>query len=305
MNDRHLKYILEIAKEGSITAAAENLHISQPSLSSLLAQVEGELNARIFDRSRVPLTLTYEGEQYVAAATKILRTLRDLQAKINDTKKSLCGHFTIDCGPQQSPFLAPLLLPVLTEKYPKMEFKIEESDHSHREELLLNGVLDIVFCTDKITHANVECIPVRDEEILLLAPRNFVPPKIKHIKCRRYPCIDLSRLEKKRFVLMKKHHKMRVLQNVVLNDNGYVPDIILETDNWQTCVRFVESGFAFTLLPNIRSESDKVQTNKYSLSGDYRQTLYLCYRKNAYYSRIMDEFIKTTFDLLSGQNSPH
>ncbi|MDR1443857.1 MAG: LysR family transcriptional regulator [Treponema sp.] len=305
MNDRHLKYILEIAKEGSITAAAENLHISQPSLSSLLAQVEEELNARIFDRSRVPLTLTYEGEQYVEAAVKILGTLRDLQAKINDTKKSICGRFNIDCGPQQSPFLAPFLLPVLTEKYPKVEFKIEESDHSHREELLLNGVLDIIFCTGKITHANVECIPVRDEEILLLSPRDFVPPKMKQIKGRGYPCVDLSRVEKKRFVLMKKHHKMRTLQDAVLTDNGYVPDIILETDNWQTCIRFVESGFAFTLFPNIRSELDKVQTNKYSLSGDYRQTLYLCYRKNAYRSRIMDEFIKTTLELLSGQNLPH
>jgi DNA-binding transcriptional LysR family regulator len=305
MNDRHLKYILEIAKEGSITAAAENLHVSQPSLSNLLAQVEEELNARIFDRSRVPLTLTYEGEQYVEAATKILGTIRDLQAKINDTKESICGRFNVDCGPQQSPFLAPLLLPVLTEKYPKVEFKIEESDHSHREELLLNGLLDAVFCTDKITHANVECIPIRDEEILLLAPRDFIPPKVEEAKSYGYPRVDLTLLEKKRFVLMKKQHKMRDLQDVVLKDTGYIPNIILETDNWQTCVRFVESGFAFTLLPNIKPESDKVQTNKYSLSGDYRQTLYLCRRKNAYYSRIMDEFIKTTLALLSNQNLPH
>jgi DNA-binding transcriptional LysR family regulator len=61
MNDRHLKYILAIAKQGSITVAAENLYISQSSLSSLLSMVEEELGAKIFDRSRVPLTLTYEG----------------------------------------------------------------------------------------------------------------------------------------------------------------------------------------------------------------------------------------------------
>jgi LysR family hydrogen peroxide-inducible transcriptional activator len=299
MNDRHLKYILEIAKQGSITAAAENLHISQPSLSSLLVQVEEELGARIFDRSRVPLTLTHEGEQYVEAAVKILGTLRDLQARINDMKESISGQFNIDCGPRQSPFVIPQLLPVLVKKYPEVEFKFEESDLSHREKFLLNGMLDIALTTSKISHANVECIPVRKLEMLLVTPSDFTPPELINIPDRSYPCIDMSLLTPKRFALMKKRHRIRTMQDTILNDNGYVPLTIFETDNFQTCIRMAESGFSFTLLPYVKSESEKVQANKYSFKGNYRQALYLCYRKNAYRSRIMDEVINTTVELLS------
>jgi DNA-binding transcriptional LysR family regulator len=298
MNDRHLKYILEIAKQGSITAAAENLYISQPSLSSLLALVEEELGARIFDRSRVPLTLTHEGEQYVEAAAKILGTLRDLQAKINDMKESISGRFNIDCGSQQSPFIIPRLLPVLVKKYPEVAFKFEESDLAHREKFLLNGMLDAALTTGKINHANVECLPISKQEMLLFSPSDFTPPELIYVPDREYPCVDLSLLPPKHFVLMKKRHRIRTKQDAILNGNSHVPLTILETDNLQTCARMVESGFFFTLLPHVKPESDRIQANKYSFKGDYRQTLYLCYRKNTYHSRILDGVITTIVEIL-------
>jgi hypothetical protein len=88
------------------------------------------------------------------------------------------------------------------------------------------------------------------------------------------------------------------MQDVILSDNSHAPLTILETDNLQTCVRMVESSFFFTLLPRVKPESDSIQANKYSLKGDYRQTLYICYRKNTYHSRIMDGVINTTVKLL-------
>ncbi|MDR2375765.1 MAG: LysR family transcriptional regulator [Treponema sp.] len=300
MNDRHFKYILEIVKEGSVTAAAENLHISQPSLSNLLATVEDEIGARIFDRTVIPLSLTYEGELYVEAVTKILGMLRDFQTKINDMKESISGRFSIGCGYQQSPYIISTLFPVLTEKYPAVEFKFEEQQNpDHLEEFLLRGMLDAVLCIGKINNTNVECLPIRKEAILLLAPGDFIPSKLRHTKGREYPLVDFALLKEKNFVLMKKGHRLRVLQDTILKDNGCIPNIVLETDSWLTCLRLVERGVAFTLLPNIKSETARTQAISYSLNGDYWWTLYLCYRKNAYYSRIMDGFVKTTLNLFS------
>jgi DNA-binding transcriptional LysR family regulator len=163
-------------------------------------------------------------------------------------------------------------------------------------------MLDIALTTGKINHANVECVPVRKQEMLLLAPSDFIPPELIPIPDRSYPCVDLGLLTPKHFVLMKKRHRIRTLQDAVLNDSSYVPLTILETDNFQTCIKMVESGFSFTLLPYIKSESDRIQANKYSFKGDYRQTLYLCYRKNTYHSRIMDGVINTTVELLGDVN---
>jgi LysR family hydrogen peroxide-inducible transcriptional activator len=219
-------------------------------------------------------------------------------------KESISGRINIDCGPQQSPFVIPQLLPILAEKYPKVEFKFEESDQSHREKFLLNGMLDMILTTGKINHPNVECIPVRKQEMLLFAPSGFTPPEPIQVPDRSYPCIDLGLLTPKHFVLMKKRHKIRITQDAILNDSGHVPLTVLETDNLQTCVRMVESGFSFTMLPHVKCESDRVQANKYSFKRDYRQTLYLCYRKNTYYSRSMDGMIHTTVELLSDGCNP-
>ena len=65
MNIKQAQYIQTIASEGSITAAAKKLYISQPSLSQMVRQVEKELGVTLFDRTSLPLRLTYAGEKYL------------------------------------------------------------------------------------------------------------------------------------------------------------------------------------------------------------------------------------------------
>ncbi len=108
MNDRQLRYILEIAREGGISQAAQKLYISQPSLSGLLAHVEKEIGAKLFDRSVTPIVPTYAGEKYIEAAEKILMTMEELQNLIGDIGQSRKGRMRVGCGPQHSPFIIPL-----------------------------------------------------------------------------------------------------------------------------------------------------------------------------------------------------
>lgn len=68
MNLKHAQYIMTILQEGSITAAARKLFISQPSLSQVVKLAETNLGAALFNRSTDPITLTPAGEKYVAAA---------------------------------------------------------------------------------------------------------------------------------------------------------------------------------------------------------------------------------------------
>ena len=74
MNIKHAQYMLTVMQEGSITAAAKKLYISQPSLSQMIKLVETNLGTPIFNRSTDPITLTYAGEKYIEAA-------KDLEGK--------------------------------------------------------------------------------------------------------------------------------------------------------------------------------------------------------------------------------
>ena len=79
MNIKHAQYMLTVMQEGSITAAAKKLYISQPSLSQMIKLVETNLGTPIFNRSTDPITLTYAGEKYIEAAKQILTINNNLQ----------------------------------------------------------------------------------------------------------------------------------------------------------------------------------------------------------------------------------
>jgi DNA-binding transcriptional LysR family regulator len=104
-------------------------------------------------------------------------------------------------------------------------------------------------------------------------------------------------------VLLKSGHQLRIIIDKIFAGLGYVPDIILETDNWETCLRMVEAGIAFTILPNARSDVDDKHIRAYCLKGDYYQQTFLCYRKNVYFSKVMIEFTRIASSVFSENNA--
>jgi DNA-binding transcriptional LysR family regulator len=291
MTDRQLEYILVIAKEGNITGAAQKLNISQPSLSNLLAAVERDIGAKIFDRSLSPLRLTYEGEKYVQTAESILGSLKDLRRQIDDIQDSSLGRLSIGCGPLLSPFVIPVILPALIHQYPGVLYELTEDSPAALEKQLLSGLLDLIFSGRKINHSAVECEPLYREEMLLLAPSSFKPEASSKAN-KKYPVVRLQSLGKAPFVLMKGHHQLRIIVERIFSEAGYVPNIILETDSWETCLRMTESGIAVTILPDARRDIKSEKFQKFALEGGYYRHTFLCYRKNARFSRVMTEFIQ-------------
>lgn len=79
MNITHMKYVIEVAKAGTIKKASENLLIAQPNLSRTIKELESELGITIFDRSIKGVCLTPEGEEFVSYAKNILRQFDDLE----------------------------------------------------------------------------------------------------------------------------------------------------------------------------------------------------------------------------------
>jgi DNA-binding transcriptional LysR family regulator len=299
MTDRQLEYILEIAKQGNITTAAQKLNISQPSLSNVLAHVEKTSGVRFFDRSLSPMTLTYAGELYVQAAKKILAVMDEFQRQMDDIRGEMTGRLNIGCGPHHSPLVIPAILPVLVKLHPGVQYKLTEDSHSILEEKLLTGGLDVIFSTGKFKYPAVKCIALTKKEMLLLAPRNLQLPDRAGSKNAAYPQVDLQKAGRIPFVLMKQGHQLRIIIDKIFADAEYIPDIILETDNWETCLRMVEAGIAFTILPNARSDVDDEYIHAYCLKGDYYQQTFLCYRKNAYFSKVMTEFIRIALSAFS------
>jgi DNA-binding transcriptional LysR family regulator len=291
MTDRQLEYILEIARQGNITAAAQKLHISQPSLSNVLAHVEDTEGAKFFDRSLSPMPLTYAGEMYVQTAKKILAARDELRRQMDDIRDVRTDRLTIGCGPQQSPILIPVILPLLFKSYPGVQYQLTEDSPSMLEEQLLAGGLDVVFRGGKIRNPAVENILLLREAMLLLAPNALGFSDRGDGKEAVYSRADLHKAGKVPFVLMKRNHQLRIMIDRIFSDMEYSPTIILETDSWETCLQMVKNGIALTILPDARRDIEDERVCKYRLQGDYYRQTFLCYRKNAIISKVMTECI--------------
>lgn len=247
----------------------------------------------LFDRSVSPLSLTYAGECYVEAAKRILSIKRELEHQIDDIQDCQKGRLSIGCGRQLSPILLPIIIPVFMSKYPGFIVKLCEEKMSVWENMLCSGDLDIAFSYAKIDNNMLRCTPFFDEEIVLLTPTSFTPPAGIKKNEHTFPIFDFSNIEEHPFVLFKTGHYLRGFTDMIFTDFGIHPNVVLETDNWRTCLSMVENGIAFTLLPYSPIAKKDLTDNLscYSIDGNYYRHLFIYYRKNTYHQKIIEKFI--------------
>lgn len=299
VNDRQLKYILAIAQERNLTTAAQKLYISQPSLSSMLAHIEGELGVKLFDRSVSPLLLTYAGEQYINSAEQILSIMNNLKNNLELVANSLTGRLNIGCSSHFTSTLIPYIIPAFTNQYPDVQINLAEGERLYLEQKLMSGNLDMIFTTlGGSENKNIEYIPLYKEEFVLITPLNYVPNLYSQSDEQQDGFIDLKELENESFVFMKPGHQLRFTIDRIFQDNGFIPKLLLETDNWITCLRLTEEAMAFTILPNAKFDASINRINIFRINPTYYRKMFLCIRKGAFRTKIMDEFINFSLSLI-------
>lgn len=119
---RQLQYVVAVADELSFRRAAERCHVSQPSLSSQLAQVEAGLGVQLFERSRKKVLLTAAGRDLIERARRILLEADDLVHLAERVSDPLSGTLRFGVIPTISPYLLPAVTPSLRKAFPRLRF---------------------------------------------------------------------------------------------------------------------------------------------------------------------------------------
>ncbi len=112
MNLKEQEYVCALAENGTITAAAKELFISQPALSIYINNLEKSLGVRLFERVGKQFILTYAGEQYVEKAKLILQLSHELDEKLKDITGNYSGRIRIGVQLRRATDFCPLLLPL-------------------------------------------------------------------------------------------------------------------------------------------------------------------------------------------------
>src|SRR5271156_5983681 len=124
MEMHQLRYVLAVARARNFSRAAEQCHVSQPSLSQQILKLEDELGQPLFDRMKREAKLTSHGEAFLPHAVRILEEADAAKREATDAQHLLRGSLVFGVLPTIAPYLLPEALAQFTGKYPGMEILV-------------------------------------------------------------------------------------------------------------------------------------------------------------------------------------
>lgn len=172
MEIRVLRYFLTVVREESITKASEVLHITQPTLSRQLSQMEEELGVKLFHRGTRKISLTNEGLLLCRRAEEILQLVDKTERELVEQEEQVEGKISIGCGEIASVQLLPELFRLFREKYPRVHFDIFTATADLVKEQMDRGLLDIGLLLEPIDMEKYDYIhlTIKENWVVLMRP---------------------------------------------------------------------------------------------------------------------------------------
>lgn len=271
MNDRELLYIKTIADTKSISKAAEELFIAQPSLSQSLQRIERELGTHLFIREPRGMKLTYAGEKYYLMAKEILDIYSDFKSEITHINELKAGRLVIGIARYMGMNILPNVLPDFNKNYPNIEIIIREENTRVLENLVLGGNVDfaLTHVHKKEMNEKINYEILKKDEFLLVTPKSYLmnSDKIKVKDGKSY--VDLRDLEGEKFILLDINKGIRKVQDRTIKSYGINPEVVFTTKNFETAKRLAANGMGITIIPkdylNIFSQNKSYDS--FNLSG--------------------------------------
>ncbi len=246
---RQLQYLRLLAEHGSFSRAAEAAHVTQPTLSAGIQELERALDAPVVDRARSGVILTAVGEEVARRGNDILARTEDLVQAARAAGQPLTGRFRLGVIPTIAPFLLPRALPLLRERFPKLKLFLRE-DLTHRLiEGLKSGALDAALIALPYDTTGLDTAPVSEDELLAMAPANH--PMTASDK------ISPEDLQGNGLILLEDGHCLReqALSVCGLHAPRGGEDGGFAATSLHTLVQMVGSGLGVSLLPAMAVEA--------------------------------------------------
>lgn len=166
MDSNQLQYFKIIAETGSLTRAAELLHISQPAMSAMLKKFEEELHVELFDRTSNRIYLNKTGEIALVHVNTILRNIEQMKADILSVAKQNLTLSIAFCDPGARWFC----IPRFSVAYPEINIKDELYEGPDAPSLLTERTYDLIVTPSKISMGGIQSLPFLQDRVFLSVP---------------------------------------------------------------------------------------------------------------------------------------
>jgi LysR family hydrogen peroxide-inducible transcriptional activator len=244
---RQLTYLKLLAEHRSFSRAAEAAHVTQPTLSAGIQELERVLGAPVVDRGRGGLVLTPVGEEAVRRGAAILAQTEDLMQAARSAGRPLAGRFRLGVIPTIAPFLLPRALPLLRRRFPELKLFLREDLTARLVAALKAGSLDAALIALPYDISGLETAAVADDELLAAFPANH------RLTAETY--IPSSGLLGEEVILLEDGHCLR--EHALATCGIEVPkgENAFAATSLHTLVQMVGSGLGISFLPAMAVEA--------------------------------------------------
>ena len=241
MNLTRLRYFVKIVDVGSLTQAADVLHIAQPALSQQLASLEGEMHQQLLIRSKRGVTPTDAGKILYAHAQLILRQCEQAQSDVQTASKALSGKVSVGLAPgTAASALALPLLRTVRERHPGIMLYLNENFGTTLSELIMNGRMDMaVLYGDRPIHG-LRFTPLFKETLYLVSPPSSPLPR---------DGITLCEAAQHALMLPRQYNAIRQYVDAACLALGIRPRVIAEVESLSTLTDALSDELGATVLP--------------------------------------------------------
>ncbi len=283
MNLTQLKYFQAVCSFRSVSAAAEYLHISQPTLSASVKELENEFGVSLFLRHHKGVTLTVEGEVLYALSRDILDRATYVENKMKELGS---GRKTLKLG--MPPMIGSMLLSNIYHDFlpqnPDISIEIFEGGYSELTQKLDEGYLDVaVVPHDDTLPSNLSAILLSTSEIVCCVHKDN--------PIANYPFVRPELLTDAPIVLFENSFFQTAKIKKWFQDGGISPNILLQTEQLSTMFNMVSDNLAVGfMLPHVMDVYPDIVT--VPLGTPIQLNISLAYQKNTQRSNGMERFMR-------------
>lgn len=300
-------YVYEVYREKSFSKAAQNLYISQPSLSARIKKIEETVGVPLFDRSTSPLQLTEVGEAYIKASEEIYQIEERMENYINDLSTLKTGHLSIGASNVFAAYVMPALITDFKQSFPDVHIRITEGNTTQLEAMLSNNSLDFVIDNYHYDGTMYNKELYCKENILLAVPKRFSKNErlegyqlsYDNIKNKKYvehdlAAVPLEELRDLPFIMLTPGNDTRIRGDRLCREAGFRPNIILELNQQSTAYMAASTQLGATFISDILVSQLPSLENLvyYKPAGKAAEReVFFYYKNHKYKTRIMTEFL--------------
>ena len=288
MDVRDLEVFLSVAKHLSFTRAGQEVHLSQPSVSVRVRQLERDLGVKIFEQLGKTVALTEAGRLLVPHARRVLAAMDDARHAVEELQGLERGSLRIGASTTPGMYLVPKLIARFKRRHPKVEVYLGIKDTREVEEGVISNEFDFGFVGGHLVGDEIDVLPWHTDEVVLVTPPGHPLSRKRQVR--------LKDLAKERFIFREQGSATQAAVEGSFRGSGLQLEAVMEMSNPEAVKQAVQGGLGLAFLSRfaIAAELKAKTLVPVSVRGlDVRRELKIVHRRDKHLSRAARAFIET------------